>query len=135
LEPTPPTYYAGDTIKVTFVFEGAPGIRSVTATFRHEEEADAIDLVGDAPTRQSTAGGGQSYWQTELEADLTADNPAGVYVCESIVAEYRGGRTVPFIGIPNDDRFRVELENIPNPRGTTWDWSKGSSEGQDWELW
>jgi hypothetical protein len=32
-----PTYYAGDTIKGTFVFQGAPGLRSVTAAFSMEK--------------------------------------------------------------------------------------------------
>ena len=118
-----PTYYAGDTVKVTFTFQGAPGTRFVTATFRHEEETDSIELEGDAPTQRATPEGGGTYWQTELKTEIDADDTVGVYVCESVVAEYRGGRVVPFIGIPNNDRFRVELENIPNPRGISWAWA------------
>ena len=80
-----PTYYAGDTIKVTFVFQGAPGIRSVTAAFSHEEEPDGIDLRGDASTEQAAAEGGQSYWQVELTTDVFAEDTPGIYVCEVMV--------------------------------------------------
>lgn len=76
-----PTYYAGDTIKVTFVFQGAPGIRSVTAAFSHEEEPDGIDLRGMRPRNKRPPKAGKATGRWNLRRMFSPKMPqASMYV-------------------------------------------------------
>ena len=124
-----PTYYAGETIEVTFVFEYGEGIRSVTAIFVNESNPNRIiQLTGDAPSEKATAAGGLTYWQTVLSGNVAASDALGVYRCVFIQAEYEDGIRADFTRIPDNDRFGIERKSVPPPSGISWVWDKRTSE-------
>lgn len=115
-----PTYYAGEWIKLELIFNSKVAPKSVTAKFRHEETQHVVELYGDEAEYVNTAGG--RLLQVAMHSEVTADDPTGLYVCEALEAEYRGGRKVAFARVPNNLGFRIELEDIPPPEGFGWGW-------------
>jgi hypothetical protein len=123
-------YDAGDTVQGALNFSSGDEITQVTATFAHVDDPNTkFRLFGRS--EQKTAEDGHIYWRVVLSGSVLSDDKPGVYRCESVEAEYPGGRTVAFKNVP-EASFEITEEDLPPPEPIgDWEWGSGSSEEQE----
>lgn len=116
-----PTYVAGDEVRLAAgVRATGRGIRRVYAVFAHGTDPGKKIWLSDDPESRSHARV-QTGDEVGLRGAVTGEHPAGEYRLEEMAAEYPGGRTVRFSGVP-DAGFRVVDEEIPSPEVIGWRW-------------
>jgi hypothetical protein len=116
-------YHAGEKAVATFDFVQGERVRIVTATFAHVDNPTTKFYLSGTPMEETASeGAGYTYWRVVLTRDVTAENEPGTYRCETVEAEYAGGRKVPFGGMP-DVGIEIVKEEIPPPEITGgWEW-------------
>ena len=124
-----PQYDVGETVQATLDFSDSGEVGRVTATFAHIDDPDTKFRLFGSP-EQKTAEDGHIYWRVVLSGSVLSDDKPGVYSCESVEADYPGGRTVAFKNVP-EAYFAITEEGIPPPEPIgNWEWGSGSSEEQ-----
>lgn len=116
-----PTYFVGDLICVAAGIEAGSiegGIHRVVARFVHEADTTREIELSDDPATLS-----ECQVQEPGKAELAGRavdgvHPPGIYRCESITAEYPGGRTIRFSNVP-DVRFEIAARS---PEVVEWRW-------------
>ena len=120
-------YHAGEKAEATFEFLYGDRATSVTATFAHAEDPTAKFYLSGTPEEQrASAGAGYGYWRVVLSGEVTTENKLGDYRCESVEADYPGGRKVAFGGLPEVGLQIAEEEIAPPEIVGDWEWSKRS---------
>jgi hypothetical protein len=94
-----PRYDAGETVQAALDFSGGDEVRQVTATFAHVDDPNTKFRLFGRP-EQKTDEVGYIYWRVVLSGSVLSDDKPGVYSCESVQADYPGGRTVAFKNVP-----------------------------------
>ncbi len=120
-------YHAGEKAEATFDFLYGDRAKSVTATFVHTEDPTAKFCLSGIPEEQRASGeAGYSYWRVVLSGEVTTENKLGDYRCESVEADYPGGRKVAFGGLPEVGLQIAEEEIAPPEIVGAWEWSRGT---------
>ncbi|MDQ4064201.1 MAG: hypothetical protein M3122_10075 [Actinomycetota bacterium] len=120
-------YHAGEKAEATFEFLYGDRAKSVTATFVHTEDPTVKFLLSGTPEEQRASGdAGYGYWRVVLSGEVTTENKLGDYRCESVEADYPGGRKVAFGGLPEVGLHIAEEEIAPPEIVGAWEWSRGA---------
>jgi hypothetical protein len=120
-------YHAGEKAEATFEFLYGDRAKSVTATFAHTEDPTAKFYLSGIPEEQRASGdAGYGYWRVVLSGEVTTENKLGDYRCESVEADYPGGRKIAFGGLPEVGLQIAEEEIAPPEIVGAWEWSRGA---------
>ena len=125
-------YSAGDSVRIRLQVEHEFEFSSLEAVFEHEnfdptiedrgEETHAITLVGRNTEQLVRIDGVPPTIKSfvMVEGGLTAEKVVGEYRCGRMVANYKGGREIPFdLDQSPEMRFRVVEEPVGSPKVTS----------------